>query len=101
MVSITEEAITFFHYYFPSGRTKTVRLDGIDHVVVKVPTLWSGKWRLHGTGGIRSWYPMDMERPGRDRIFMAHLKNQWVRIGFTAVDGERVEGLFRDRGLIA
>ena len=75
-------------------------MDGIDHVV-SVPTLWTGKGRLHGTGGIRSWYSMDMKRPERDRIFMAHLKNHWIRIGFTAVDGERVEGLFRDSGLIA
>ena len=67
---------------------------------IEKPTIWNGKWRLHGTGNFKVWYPRDYKRPKRDRIFFAVLKSQWVNIGFTAEDGESVEKILRDRNLI-
>lgn len=100
LVTLTRETITFERYYFPFGGSKTVALDRIERVAVHEPGLRSGKWRLHGTGDFRHWFPMDMARPTRDRIFVAFIEGQRLRIGFTAVDGARVEGLLRDLGLV-
>lgn len=100
LVCITDDEITFAHYYFPTGNKKVVRLDRIKSIVVRPPTLWNGKWRLHGTGNFQTWYPLDLARPKRDRIFLATLKDQWVRIGFTVEDGELVERILREKHLL-
>ena len=100
LVSITENAITFRRYYYPSGKSKVVRLDDIESIVVGTPTIRNGKWRIHGTGSIKTWYPEDMNRPQRDRIFIAVLKSQWVNIGFTVENADQVEGFLRKKNLI-
>ena len=73
----------------------------IQCIAVEKPTIWNGKWRLHGTGNFKIWFPKDYSRPKRDRIFIATLKNQWVKIGFTVEDGDRVEKLLSAMNLIA
>jgi hypothetical protein len=75
-------------------------LADIEQITVVPPTIWNGKWRLHGTGNFKTWYPKDNKRFKRDRIFFATLKNQWVNIGFTVEDGERVEKILKDKNLI-
>ncbi|MBI5592535.1 MAG: hypothetical protein HY881_18875 [Deltaproteobacteria bacterium] len=100
LVSITENAITFRRYYYPTRKDKVVLLANIESIVVRALTIWNGKWRLHGTGSIKTWYPEDMNRPQRDRIFFAVLKNQWVNIGFTVENADRVEEFFRKQHLI-
>lgn len=100
LVTITDTEITFRHYYFPTGRAKVVKLDDIESIAVKPPTLGNGKWRIHGTGNFKVWFPLDGDRPKRDRIFIATLKTQWVNIGFTVEEGHRVEALLRARNLI-
>lgn len=100
LVSITESEIIFEHYYYPSGKRKVVRFADVDNVLVSKPTIWNGKWRLQGTGNFKTWYPLDAGRPGRDRIFRAALKNQWVAIGFTVEDGGRVEKILKDKNLL-
>ncbi|MFC1795330.1 hypothetical protein ACFL3Q_17305 [Planctomycetota bacterium] len=99
LVCITEDAITFEHYYFPSGKPKVVPLADIERIDVRTPTIWNGKWRIHGTGTFKTWYPQDINRPRRDRIFFAILKNQWVNIGFTVENADRVEAIFRKNNL--
>jgi len=100
LISITETDITFRNYYLPFFRKKVVRIDEIEKIAVEEPSLLTGKWRLHGTGDFWTWFPMDVRRPTRDRIFIVTLKNGRFRIGFTAEDGARVEEIFRSRGLI-
>jgi hypothetical protein len=100
LVSISDNEILFEHYYFPTGKKKVVRFNNIERIVVEKPTIWNGKWRLQGTGNFKTWYPMDYSRPKRDRIFLAMLKDQWVNIGFTVEDGERVEKILRAKNLI-
>ncbi len=100
LVSITEDEIIFEHYYFPTGRKKVVRFSGIERITVKQPTIWNGKWRLHGTGNFKTWFAKDNKRYKRDRIFFAKLKGRWVDIGFTVEDGEQVEKIFREKNLI-
>jgi len=100
LVTITADEIVFAQYYFPLHTPKTVRLTDIAAITVCKPTIWNGKWRLHGTGNIKTWFPADYNRPRRDRIFMADLKSQWVKIGFTVEDGPLVEAIFRQHRLI-
>ncbi len=100
LITITDKDITFRNYYLPFFRKKVVRLDEIEKITVEEPSLLTGKWRLHGTGDFRTWYPMDVKRPMRDRIFIVTLKNGRFRIGFTAEDGACVEEIMRSRGLM-
>lgn len=100
LVTITDDDIIFQNYYFPIGKQKVVKLANIKCISVEKPTLWNGKWRLHGTGNFKIWFPKDYSRPKRDRIFFASLNNQWVKIGFTVENGEIVEKIFRSIHLI-
>lgn len=100
LISITDKEIIFYNYYFPTGKMKQVKIDDIDSITVLESTLRNGKWRIHGTGNFKVWFPQDNNRPHRDRIFIASLKNQWVDIGFTVEDGDTVEKLLRSKSLI-
>ena len=100
LVTITDKEIIFHHYYFPTGKNKVVGIDQIERILVRKPTLRNGKWRIHGTGDFKTWFPMDKNRPRRDRIFIAILKNKWMNIGFTVEDGNKVENFFKSRNLI-
>lgn len=100
LVSISDSEITFHHYYFPTGKKKVVSFSDIENIVIKKPTIWNGKWRFHGTGTFKTWYPMDMDRPHRDRIFFATLKSQWIHIGFTVENADHVEAILREKRLI-
>ncbi len=100
LISITDRDIIFYHYYFPTGKRKHVKMDDIECIAVLAPLLRNGKWRIHGTGNLKVWFPKDKQRPQRDRIFIATLKNQWVDIGFTVEDGASVENLLIAKNLI-
>jgi hypothetical protein len=100
LISLTDKDIIFYSYYFPTGKNKHVKIDDIECITVLEPTLRNGKWRIHGTGNFKVWFPKDNNRPHRDRIFIATLKNQWVNIGFTVEDGDTVENLLRSKSLI-
>ena len=82
LVCISGDSITFFRYSL-FLRKKTVPLSEIDHIDVKAPTVMNGKWRLWGTGNFTIWFPLDVSRPSRDRIFIATFRNQRMQIGFT------------------
>ncbi len=96
LISITDDEIIFEHYYFPSGKRKVVRLSDIESIVARPSTLLNGKWRIHGSGNFRIWFPKDIHRPQRDKIFFAKLRSQRIEIGFTVEDSRQVERVFRD-----
>ena len=100
LVSISDQDIIFYRYYFPTEKKKHVKIDDVESINVLEPTLRNGKWRIHGTGNFKVWFPKDNNRPKRDRIFIAKLKSQWVNIGFTVEDGDVVEQLLRSKNLI-
>jgi len=100
LVTITNDDIVFKNYYFPTEKEKSVNINNIKSISVEKPTLWNGKWRLHWTGNLKIWFSKDYSRPKGDRIFIATLKNQWVNIGFTIENGDRVEKMLRSKNLI-
>jgi len=99
LIEITADAITFKKYYFPIG-SKTIKLSQIEYIQEKQPTIKNGKWRLHGTGDFKTWFPADYRRPTRDKIFIMKLKNKWMQIGFTVENSEAISELFRTKGLL-
>lgn len=100
LISITDKNIVFYHYYFPTGKKKCIKIDDIECISILKPTLLNGKWRIHGTGNFKVWFPQDNNRPSHDRIFLATLKTQWVNIGFTVEDGDTVEKILKSKNLI-
>jgi hypothetical protein len=61
------------HYYFPFG-TKSVpytRIKGLQRI--EMQGLWSGKWRLWGTGNPRYWANLDRKRPTKSAGFVVDL----------------------------
>lgn len=100
MVSITQDAITFRTYYFPFGTSKRVEFTQVDHIEVKPATLGTGRWRIWGTGSPWFWFPLDWDRPSRDKVFFLFRKNTSVKIGFTVEDAAKVEQIFQEKGLL-
>lgn len=100
LVTITKNEIIFHNYYFPTGKEKIVEFKNLKYVSVEKPTIRNGKWRLHGTGNFKVWFPEDYNRPKRDRIFIATLTTQWINIGFTVEDGDTVENLLISKNLV-
>jgi hypothetical protein len=102
LVRITGDSITFLHYSFPFFTSaREVMFRDIDHIDVTRATIMTGKWRIGGTGGFRTWYPLDWNRPSRDRIFHATLKTGGMDIGFTVESPDEVIPILRKKGLIA
>ena len=99
LVRITEDFICFERYYFPFG-SKCVELSAVTHVDVVKPSLSAGKWRIHGSGDFRTWFPFDAHRASRDWIFILHLRNKWRRIGFTATDSDAVRKILLNKDLL-
>lgn len=100
LIEIWPDYIVFFNYYiFSMHRNKCVRVDEIERIWTKPCTLRTGKWRIHGSGDFRTWFPQDNHRPKRDRIFFADLSTQGTRIGFTVERPEEVEKVLKGKGL--
>ena len=100
LVEISNDSILLKNYYFPSQKSKEILFDNIKNVKVKLPTLATGKWRFQGTGDFRTWFPLDNERNKRDKIFFISLKDKWIQIGFTVVDSDAVQNIFKAKGLL-
>ncbi len=99
LVEIDEKSILFRHYYFPIG-SKRVQFSAIKHIEVVLPTLMNGKFRIHGSGDFRTWYPFDWKRPSREQIFILTPKKGWWRIGFTVERSGLAELLFEKNGVL-
>lgn len=99
LVTIMKKSILFKRYGFFEG-DRLVLFSEIEKIVVKKPSLWNGKFRFHGTGDFKTWFPKDFQRYKRDKIFFAFIRNKWWRIGFTVEDSAAVIKIFQEKGLI-
>ncbi len=99
LVEISAETMLFRRYYFPAG-ARRINLADIERVIVQTPTFATGKYRLQGDAGWRTWFTLDLQRPKRTKIFIIILRKKWRRIGFTVEDEAPVERLFRERQLL-
>ena len=87
-------------YYFPLG-AKTVpysRIQGVKRIAIT--GLWSGKWRLWGTGNRRYWANRDLERPKKTVGFVLDLGRRVSPI-VTPDDPDAFETIIRERANLA
>ena len=70
LVEIKSDSILFRRYSF-FERDRLVLFSDIEKIVVKKATIWNGKFRFHGTGDFKTWFPKDFQRYKRDKIFVA------------------------------
>ena len=60
-------------YYFPFG-TKSVQYEQIKGIQrIEIKGLFSGKWRIWGTGNPRHWANLDTKRPNKKVGFVVDL----------------------------
>ena len=99
LVEIKYNSILFRRYSF-FERDRLVLFTDIEKIIIKKATIWNGKFRFHGTGDFKTWFPKDFQRHKRDKIFIAFIRYKWWRIGFTVEDSDAVLKIFREKGLI-
>jgi len=83
-------------YYFPFG-TKTVpymQIQGLQRI--EINGLWSGKWRLWGTGNPHYWANLDRNRPKKKAAFVVDLGRKVSPI-VTPDRPDEFESTLRDR----
>jgi hypothetical protein len=119
LAEITDDAIVFHRFYFPSGRDKMVALNDVESVETHPASVSAGRWRLWGSGDLRTWFPEDYRRPARDCIFRVRLRRReprpglarrvaglltgesYLNIGFTVEDSRAVIKILREMKLLA
>jgi hypothetical protein len=97
LISLTENNIILYGYYFPFFKNKTILYTDIVKIEIKQPTLKTGKYRLWGSGDFRTWYPYDSQRNIRDKVFFIYLKNKKIRAGFTTLSSETVLKILKNK----
>ena len=83
-------------YYFPFG-TKTVpytQIQGLQRIEIK--GVWSGKWRIWGTGNPRYWANRDMQRPSKKAGFVVDV-GRTVNPIVTPDNPDEFESVLRQR----
>jgi hypothetical protein len=99
-VRLTDKEITFLKYSFCGKSARMLPYSSIEGIQSLEPTLSNGKWRIAGSRGNGIWFLWDSHRPSRDRIFVATIKNERTKLGFTVVNSDSVESILRQKGLI-
>jgi|SRR5215471_17109115 len=88
LVVLTSDSLLLKRYYFPTLKPKLVSLAEVQQIEILYPNLWTGRFRLWGSGDLRTFYPLDLGRPKRDRIFRLTQRDKRIRIGFTVENSE-------------
>jgi hypothetical protein len=99
LVEVTSDTILFRVYYFPFGK-KQFNWSDIESIEITEPTLLNGKYRIHGSGDFKTWFPRDGKRPTREKIFIINLHNKRRRIGFTVENTVKVITIFKSKELL-
>jgi hypothetical protein len=100
LVKISNTFIVVKNYYFPFIGSKKVAFDKIESITVEKPTFLNGQFRIWGTRNLSTWYPIDLVRPKRDKIFKISIIGKTVDVGFTVKNSSDVEKIFREKGLL-
>lgn len=100
LVEITDTSILLKQYYFPSFKAKNIPFSSIAKIDILPPTITNGKWRIHGTGNFRTWFPFDRHRPKRDKIFLIYYTSKWIKSGFTVENSQAVKSILEEHGLL-
>ncbi len=106
LIRIVDDLIILKHYYFPFI-SKEISFANIEVIESKERTIMEPllvlpplAWRLFGCGIIEKhliWFPFDLLRGTRDKIFIIKYKNQKIRSGFTVENSESVEEILKEK----
>jgi hypothetical protein len=88
-VVIDERGVTLRHYYFPTGRPRTIAFTDIVSVDVQPLTWLNGRARLWGTVRPTTWLPLDLGRVRRTDLLVLDVGHR-VRPAFTPRDVDAV-----------
>jgi hypothetical protein len=99
LVAISDQGIVIRQYSLLLS-PKTVSWRDVAWVKAVQPTLWTGRWRLAGTGTFTTWFATDFGRPARETIFIMKLRTQAMKVAFTVHDAARVKQLLAERGVL-
>src|SRR5215813_8219262 len=88
LVALTSDSLLLKRYYFPTLKPKFVSLAEVQRIEILCPNIWTGRFRLWGSGDLRTFFPLDLGRPKRDRIFLMTQRGKHVRTGFTVENSE-------------
>jgi hypothetical protein len=97
LIRITEDALHIDGFLLGS---KCVPFSRIKTVKILKPTIWNGKFRIAGSGDLRTWFSSDSLRSCRDMIFVVLMHGKWVHYGFTAEDSAAVKQIFQSMKLL-
>ncbi len=100
LIILYDDSLILLKYYFPSLSPKTIFFKDVKNIEVLKPTLFTGKYRIQGTGNFRTWYPFDALRPKRNKVFIIKYVGKWVQSGFTVENSDEVESILREKKLI-
>jgi hypothetical protein len=60
LIEITDTGLTLHRYYFPFG-DRYFAFDEFEEIEVLAPSIWRGRWRIWGSGDLRTWFPTGLE----------------------------------------
>jgi hypothetical protein len=90
------ERLEIHFYYFPFG-TKSFRYGQITGLQrIEITGIWSGRWRLWGTGNPRYWANLDLKRPSKKVGFVIDLGSRFSPI-VTPDEPDSFESVVRAR----
>ncbi len=94
LVKLDEEGITLRRYYFPFATSKHIAYTDIRHVEQRSMGVLTGKGRLWGSGDLRHWAPLDLQRGKKDTAIVLDL-GRFGRPVFSPDDPGRVMAILR------
>ncbi len=100
LVEIREDSLILKNYYFPSMSPKQIYFRDIERIEIKAASLLTGKWRIQGTGDLRTWFPFDFSRSKREKIFFIYYKDKWMRSAFTVEDSQKAEQILIEKDFL-
>ncbi len=106
LIRILDDSIILKHYYLPFI-SKVISFTNIETIETRESSFMETVlvfslfiWRLFGFGIIGdqlTWFPFDLLRGTRDKIFLITYKNQRIKSGFTVEDSATVEEIFKEK----
>ena len=106
LVKIVDDSIILKNYYF-MFISKIISFTNIETIETKEPTFGESflvfppfVWRLSGFGIIEhriTYFPLDLLRSRREKIFIITFKHQRLKSGFTVEDTSKVERILKEK----
>jgi len=68
-IILDDDAITIMGYYFPMGARRIAYRDILAYQELSL-SMWTGRWRVWGSGDMQHWFNLDPARPRKHRAII-------------------------------